>query len=51
MPMPQINRYPPGKDLLGFEAPPAGVVPEIVMLTGQDQGRSKGVLYAQAGIG
>jgi hypothetical protein len=47
--MPQINRYPPGKDLLGFEAAPAGVVPETVILTAQDQGRSKGVLYARGG--
>jgi hypothetical protein len=47
MTMPQINRYPPGKDLLGFDTGPAGVVPETVVLTAQDQGRSKGVLYAR----
>jgi len=49
MPMPQINRYPLGKDLLGFDTPPSGVTPEIVLLTAQDQGRSKGVLYTRGG--
>ena len=49
MALPQINRYPPGKDLLGFDSAPAGVVPETVILTAQDQARSKGVLYARGG--
>ena len=49
MALPQINRYPPGKDLLGFDTGPAGVVPETVVLTAQDKARSKGVLYARDG--
>jgi hypothetical protein len=47
--MPQVNRYPPGKDLLGFDEVPSGVVPETVVLTAEDQARSKGVLYAKGG--
>ncbi|MDB5872499.1 MAG: hypothetical protein JWQ07_1941, partial [Ramlibacter sp.] len=45
MALPRIGRYAPGRDLLSFEVPPEGVTPEVVSLTAQDGGKSKGVLY------
>ena len=46
MNLPQMSRYRPGTDLLGFEEPPAGVAPELVRLVAQDGPPSRGVLYA-----
>ncbi|MCJ0764915.1 alpha/beta hydrolase [Variovorax terrae] len=45
MSLPRIGRYGAGRDLLSFETPPEGVVPEIVSVVAQDGGKSKGVLY------
>lgn len=49
MTLPQIPRYRPGTDLLGFEAPPAGIVPELIRLKAEDGASSRGVLYAKGG--
>jgi hypothetical protein len=47
MGLPRIGRYAAGRDLLSFELPPEGVVPEIVSVVAQDGGKSKGVLYCK----
>src|SRR5258705_13993083 len=47
MNLPRIGRYGAGRDLLSFELPPEGVVPEIVSVVAQDGGKSKGVLYCK----
>src|SRR5882757_3248668 len=47
MTLPQIPRYRPGIDLLSFEQPPAGVIPELVRLKAEDNAGSRGVLYAK----
>jgi hypothetical protein len=49
MTLPQIPRYRPGTDLLGFDEPPAGVRPELVRLKAEDGAPSRGVLYAKGG--
>ena len=49
MTLPQIPRYRPGTDLLGFESPPAGITPELVRLKAEDGAASRGVLYAKGG--
>lgn len=46
---PQIPRYRPGTDLLGFEKPPADITPELVRLKAEDGATSRGVLYAKGG--
>jgi pimeloyl-ACP methyl ester carboxylesterase len=46
---PQIPRYRPGTDLLGFEKPPAGIAPELIRLKAEDGAPSRGVLYAKGG--
>jgi pimeloyl-ACP methyl ester carboxylesterase len=46
---PQIPRYRPGTDLLGFEKPPADILPELVRLKAEDGAPSRGVLYAKGG--
>ncbi|MEQ5842972.1 alpha/beta hydrolase [Paraburkholderia acidicola] len=45
MSIPKIPRYPAGKDLLSFDAPPERVTPETLLLAAEDGGRSTGVLY------
>ena len=47
MSVPQMSRYRPGTDLLGFERPPEGVTPEIVRLIAKDGAGARGVLYAK----
>ena len=47
MGLPQIPRYKPGTDLLGFEDTPVGVTPELVILKAEDGAKSKGVLYSK----
>jgi pimeloyl-ACP methyl ester carboxylesterase len=49
MTLPQIPRYRPGTDLLGFEKPPADITPELVRLKAEDGAASRGVLYAKGG--
>ena len=49
MTLPQIPRYRPGTDLLGFEVPPADIVPELIRLKAEDGASSRGVLYAKGG--
>jgi pimeloyl-ACP methyl ester carboxylesterase len=49
MTLPQIFRYRPGTDLLGFEKPPVDIVPELVRLKAEDGAASRGVLYAKGG--
>src|SRR6267142_1155939 len=44
---PQIPRYRPGTDLLGFAQPPAGVDPKIIILKAEDGGACRGVFYAK----
>jgi pimeloyl-ACP methyl ester carboxylesterase len=46
---PQIPRYRPGTDLLGFEKPPADILPELVRLKAEDGAPSRGMLYAKGG--
>jgi pimeloyl-ACP methyl ester carboxylesterase len=49
MTLPQIPRYRPGTDLLGFDRPPDGVDPQLVRLKAGDGASSRGVLYAKGG--
>lgn len=49
MTLPQIPRYRPGTDLLGFEKPPADIRPELIRLKAEDGAASRGVLYAKGG--
>jgi hypothetical protein len=49
MTLPQIPRYRPGTDLLGFEKPPADITPELVRLKAEDGATSRGVLYSKGG--
>ncbi len=49
MSLPQVLRYRPGTDLLGFETPPEGVTPLPVVLVAEDGPRSKGLLWALGG--
>jgi len=49
MTLPQIPRYLPGTDLLGFDHPPDGVDPQLVRLKAEDGASSRGVFYAKGG--
>lgn len=49
MSLPQLSRYRPGTDLLGFDRPPEGVTPELIRLVAKDGPGSSGVLYAKGG--
>ena len=49
MTLPQIPRYRPGTDLLGFEKPPADITPGLIRLKAEDGAMSRGVLYSNGG--